>query len=34
MNHSQPFWNLLKRILPDYESRKEWVRNNGIKYDL
>ncbi len=34
MNHSQEFWNLLKRILPDYESRKEWLRNNGIKYDL
>lgn len=34
MNHSTEFWTLLKRILPDYESRKEWLRNNGIKYDL
>lgn len=34
MNHSTEFWTLLKRILPDYEGRKEWLRNNGIKYDL
>ena len=34
MNHSAEFWALVKRILPDYESRKEWLKNNGIKYDL
>lgn len=34
MNHSKEFWQLLKRVLPDYENRKAWLRNNGIKYDL
>ncbi len=34
MNHSKEFWLLLKRVLPDYEDRKNWLRNNGIKYDL
>jgi hypothetical protein len=33
-NHSQEFWGLVKRILPDYESRKEWLRNNGVRYEL
>ena len=34
MNHSKEFWSLLKSILPDYEQRKNWLRDNGIKYDL
>lgn len=34
MNHSKEFWSLLKRVLPDYEQRKEWLKNNGIRYDL
>ncbi len=34
MNHSKEFWQMVKRVLPDYESRKAWLRNNGIKYDL
>lgn len=34
MNHSKEFWNLLKRVLPEYEQWKEWLKNNGIKYDL
>lgn len=34
MNHLKEFWNLLKSILPDYEERKNFLRNNGIKYDL
>lgn len=34
MNHSKDFWHLLKRVLPDYEQRKNWLRDNGIKYDL
>lgn len=24
----------LKEFFPDYEQRKEWLKNNGIKYDL
>ncbi|OPZ94671.1 MAG: WLM domain protein [Firmicutes bacterium ADurb.Bin419] len=34
MNHSKEFWQLLKKVLPDYESRKARLRDNGIKYDL
>ncbi len=33
-NHSKEFWQLLKRVLPDYEDRKARLRDNGIKYDL
>ncbi len=33
-NHSKEFWQLLKDILPDYENRKAWLRNNGIKFEL
>lgn len=34
MNHSKEFWLLLKSVLPDYEEKKDWLKNNGIKYDL
>jgi predicted metal-dependent hydrolase len=34
LNHSTEFWNMVKRIMPDYENRKEWLKNNGIKLDL
>ncbi len=34
MNHSKEFWHLIKRILPNYEQRKDWLKNNGIRYDL
>lgn len=34
MNHSKEFWALVKKVLPDYEDRKAWLKNNGIKYDL
>mgnify|MGYP001618028722 CR=1 FL=1 len=27
-NHSQSYWRLLHSIMPDYESRKEWLRIN------
>ena len=28
-NHSDKFWNEIKRILPDYKMRKEWLRTNN-----
>ncbi len=34
MNHSKEFWHLLKRVLPDYEQRKNWLRDHGIKCNL
>ncbi|MDD2440207.1 MAG: SprT family zinc-dependent metalloprotease [Methanosarcinaceae archaeon] len=28
-NHSKAFWNELRKILPDYKKRKEWLRIYG-----
>lgn len=33
-NHSNEFWQLVKRVLPDFENRKDMLKNNGIRYDL
>lgn len=33
-DHSKNFWDLLASVLPDYEIRKEWLKNYGIKMDL
>jgi len=33
-DHSKAFWELLASIMPDYEVRKEWLKNNGINMDL
>ncbi len=29
MNHSPRFWAEVRRILPDYESSRKWLRRNG-----
>ena len=29
MNHSKEFWALVGTILPDYKSRKKWLREQG-----
>lgn len=34
MNHSQEFWDLLSSVMPDYERRKEWLKNFGVRMDL
>lgn len=34
LNHSTDFWHLVGRVLPDYEKRKEWLKNYGIRMDL
>ncbi|TCO70663.1 M48 family metallopeptidase [Marinisporobacter balticus] len=34
MDHSKAFWSLVERIMPDYEKRREWLKNYGIKMDL
>lgn len=34
MDHSKEFWSLMERIMPDYEKRREWLKNYGIKMDL
>lgn len=33
-DHSNEFWNMISSIMPDYEVRKEWLRDNGVKLDL
>ncbi len=32
--HSRDFWHYLRRGLPDYEKRQEWLAQNGAIYDL
>ena len=33
-NHTRAFWNLVDKILPDYQDRKEWLRASGAAMDL
>ena len=33
-DHSKEFWQLVASVLPDYEVRKEWLRNYGVRMDL
>ena len=33
-DHSKAFWDLLASVMPDYETRKDWLRDNGINMDL
>ena len=32
--HTARFWNLIRAIMPDYETRKQWLMENGVKLDL
>ena len=29
MNHSKAFWDLVGQIMPDYEIRRKWLKDNG-----
>jgi hypothetical protein len=33
-NHSSRFWGHLRALMPDYEIRREALRNDGCKYVL
>ncbi len=33
-NHSKDYWKSVYSILPDYELRHKWLKENGIKLDL
>lgn len=33
-NHSASFWNELDKVMPDYQDRKAWLRDNGAGMDL
>ncbi len=32
LNHSKAFWAEVGRILPDYQTRRKWLKENGNKY--
>jgi len=34
MDHSKDFWLLVKQVFPQYMKYKNWLKNNGVKYDL
>ncbi len=33
-NHTAAFWNQVDKVMPDYQERKEWLRDNGAGMDL
>jgi predicted metal-dependent hydrolase len=33
-DHDQGFWQRLGRLIPDYEERRRWLREEGTRYDL
>ncbi len=33
-NHTTAFWNLVDKVLPDYQERKGWLRFRGAGMDL
>jgi len=33
-NHSPRFWREVEKILPDYKSRKQWLKDNAYKMNL
>ncbi len=34
MNHSDRFWNVVKKVLPNYENAEKWIRDNASKLDF
>jgi predicted metal-dependent hydrolase len=33
-NHSAKFWNEVDKVMPDFQERKAWLRDNGAGMDL
>jgi predicted metal-dependent hydrolase len=33
MDHSREFWDIVERIMPDYEKRHEWLKNLHFESD-
>jgi len=33
-NHTAAFWNEVDKVMPDFQERKEWLRDNGAGMDL
>ncbi len=34
LDHAEPFWNEVDKVMPNYRERKEWLRKNGAGFDL
>jgi len=32
--HSQPFWNEVDKVLPNYQNQIEWLKQNGASLDI
>ena len=33
-NHSTAFWNVVDQVMPDFQDRKNWLRDHGAGMDL
>ena len=33
-SHNEEFWNAIDKVIPDYEKRKKWLRDNGASLDI
>jgi predicted metal-dependent hydrolase len=33
-DHNDAFWNEVDKVMPDYQERKTWLRNNGAALDV
>jgi hypothetical protein len=33
-NHSKRYWEAVKRIMPDYKARLDWLKQNGHRLQL
>lgn len=31
MNHSKQYWNMVRKVMPDYKIREHWLKENGLK---
>ena len=34
MDHSKRFWQVVKRIYPDYLNAEKWLKNKGFELDI
>lgn len=34
VDNSKVFWDRISSLMPDYEVRRQWLKENGIKLDL
>lgn len=34
MNHSPRFWRLVEQMMPDYKTKRQWLKENGNKLTL